>query len=327
MLYIKQKSATHHGLRIFFTINQSKLKRFVTFVATIKQNFMATKLNILDEGSKNSRVSSVVKIFENPEFGKVRTVIIDNTPWFVGNDVAIILGYKYPKDAIRDNVDEEDKRIVQLSDIQDGESGSLPDHMRGSKISIINESGLYSLILRSDKPEAKRFKRWITSEVLPSIRKTGSYSVKKEVKIPDVVEGEERVKSIMVVAKGFRELLKASDASVAAYINKGIEPMNLPPIEYVPSKGVKFSATALLKQFGRKESINLFNARMEELGYLATKQRKSTSSKTGVKNFKCLIEKGLEFGENMVSPHNEKETQPHYYESRFQELLDILFGK
>lgn len=288
---------------------------------------MATKLNILDEGSKNSRASSVVKIFENPEFGKVRTVIINDEPWFVGNDIAIILGYKYPKDAIRDNVDEEDKCIVQLSDIQDGELNSLPDNMKGSKIVIINESGLYSLILRSEKPEAKRFKRWITSEVLPSIRKTGGYSIKKEVKIPDVVEGEERVKSIMAVAKGLQELLKASDASVAAYINKGIEPMNLPPIEYVPSKGVKFSATALLKQFGRKESINLFNARMEELGYLATKQRKSTSSKSGFKNFKCLTEKGLEFGENMVSPHNEKETQPHYYENRFQELLDVLFGK
>lgn len=288
---------------------------------------MATKLNILDEGSKNSRASSVVKIFENPEFGKVRTVVVDNEPWFVGKDVADILGYVAARNALRDNVDEEDKTVVQMTDIQDCTSDVLPDHMKGSKITIINESGLYSLIIRSEKPEAKRFKRWITSEVLPSIRKTGGYSIKKEVKIPDVVEGEERVKSIMAVAKGLQELLKASDASVAAYINKGIEPMNLPPIEYVPSKGVKFSATALLKQFGRKESINLFNARMEELGYLATKQRKSTSSKSGFKNFKCLTEKGLEFGENMVSPHNEKETQPHYYENRFQELLDILFGK
>ena len=103
--------------------------------------------------------------------------------------------------------------------------------------------------------------------------------------------------------------------------------VGVPELDYVPSKGVKFSATALLKQFGRKESINLFNARMEELGYLATKQRKSTSSKSGFKNFKCLTDKGLDFGENMVSPHNEKETQPHYYENRFQELLDILFGK
>lgn len=288
---------------------------------------MATKINILDEGSKSSRASSVVKIFENPEFGKVRTVIINNEPWFVGNDVAIILEYRYPKDAIRDNVDEEDKDVVQLSDIQDGELDSLPNHMKGSKITIINESGLYSLILRSEKPEAKKFKRWITSEVLPSIRKTGYYSVKKEVKIPDVVEGEERVRSIMAVARGLQEILKASDASVAAYINKGIEPMNLPPIEYVPSKGAKFSATALLKQFGRKESINLFNSKMEELGYLATKQRKSTSSKTGFKNFKCLTDKGLEFGENMVSPHNEKETQPHYYENKFQDLLSVLFGK
>lgn len=287
---------------------------------------MATKLNILDEGSKNSRASSVVKIFENPEFGKVRTVVIDDEPWFVGNDVAKVLGYIDPKDAIRRIVDDDDRFVYDV-DNQEGNGTTLIENQYVRKITLINESGLYTLIMRSNMDRAKIFKRWVTSEVLPSIRKTGSYSVKKEVKIPDVVEGEERVKSIMAVAKGLKELLKASDASVAAYINKGIEPMNLPPIEYVPSKGVKFSATALLKQFGRKESINLFNARMEELGYLATKQRKSTSSKSGFKNFKCLTDRGLDFGENMVSPHNEKETQPHYYENRFQELLDILFGK
>lgn len=285
------------------------------------------KIKVLDESVKSSSVSSVVKIFENPEFGKVRTVIIDNTPWFVGNDVAIILGYKYPKDAIRDNVDEEDKRIVQLSDIQDGESGSLPDHMRGSKISIINESGLYSLILRSEKPEAKRFKRWITSEVLPSIRKTGSYKVSERIPISEVSSPKEFMEVSMIYLSALNKELHLSDASVAAYGNKCAKMVGVPELDYVPSKGVKFSATALLKQFGRKESINLFNARMEELGYLATKQRKSTSSKSGFKNFKCLTDKGLDFGENMVSPHNEKETQPHYYESKFQELLGILFGK
>lgn len=285
------------------------------------------KIKVLDESVKSSSVSSVVKIFENPEFGKVRTVVIDGEPWFVGNDVAIILGYKYPKDAIRDNVDEEDKRIVQLSDIQDRESGSLPDHMRGSKISIINESGLYSLILRSEKPEAKRFKRWITSEVLPSIRKTGSYKVSERIPISEVSSPKEFMEVSMIYLSALNKELHLSDASVAAYGNKCARIVGVPELDYVPSKGVKFSATALLKQFGRKESINLFNARMEELGYLATKQRKSTSSKSGFKNFKCLTDKGLDFGENMVSPHNEKETQPHYYENRFQELLGILFGK
>lgn len=288
---------------------------------------MATKLNILDEGSKSSRASSVVKIFENPEFGRVRTVVVDNEPWFVGVDVANIMGYKRPYDAVRDNIPEKHRLVMQLSDIQDYGVEPLPDHMKGSKITVIDEAGLYRLTMRSSLPSAEPFIEWVTSEVLPILRKTGNYFINKEVRIPDIVEGEERVKSIIAVAKGLQDLLKASDASVAAYINKGIEPMNLPPIEYVPSKGVKFSATALLKQFGRKESINLFNARMEELGYLATKQRKSTSSKSGFKNFKCLTDKGLDFGENMVSPHNEKETQPHYYEDRFQELLGILFGK
>lgn len=90
---------------------------------------MATKLNILDEGSKNSRASSVVKIFENPEFGKVRTVVVDNEPWFVGVDVANIMGYKRPYDAVRDNVDEEDKMVVRMSDIKK----DIPVYMRDFK--------------------------------------------------------------------------------------------------------------------------------------------------------------------------------------------------
>lgn len=285
------------------------------------------KIEIFDEGKKNSNASSVVKIFENPEFGTVRTMAINNEPWFVGKDVAVILEYRYPKDAIRDNVDEEDKMIVQLSDIQDGEQNSLPDHMKGSKITIINESGLYSLILRSEKLEAKRFKRWITSEVLPSIRKTGLYKVSERVSIPEVSSPKEFMEVSMIYLSALNKELRLSDASIAAYGNKCAKIVGVPELDYVPSKGVKFSATALLKQFGRRESINLFNARMEELGYLVTKQRKSTSSKSGFKNFKCLTEKGLEFGENMVSPHNEKETQPHYYENKFQDLLSVLFGK
>lgn len=103
-----------------------------------------------EESVNNSSFSSI-KIFENHEFGKVRTVLIDGDPWFVGKDVALILNYSYPKDAIRDNVDNEDKIVVKLSDIQDG----LPDHMKGSKITIINKRGLSNLILKSEKLSKK----------------------------------------------------------------------------------------------------------------------------------------------------------------------------
>lgn len=105
-----------------------------------------------------------LQIFENPEFGSVRTVEIDGTPWLVGKDVATALGYKNPQRAIRDHVDAEDKGVTKTV-TPSGEQGML----------IINESGLYSLILSSKMPKAKAFKRWVTSEVLPAIREHGAY--------------------------------------------------------------------------------------------------------------------------------------------------------
>ena len=102
--------------------------------------------------------------FSNPEFGQVRTVEINGTPWLVGKDVAIALGYKNPQRAIRDHVDTEDQGVTKTV-TPSGEQEML----------IINESGLYSLILSSKMPKAKAFKHWVTSEVLPAIHKTGAY--------------------------------------------------------------------------------------------------------------------------------------------------------
>lgn len=105
--------------------------------------------------------------FENAEFGQMRTVTINNEPWFVGKDVTDILGYTNSSKALADHVDEEDKlNNESLSSL--GQRGGW----------LINESGLYSLILSSKMPTAKKFKRWVTSEVLPSLRKTGSYEMK-----------------------------------------------------------------------------------------------------------------------------------------------------
>ena len=108
-----------------------------------------------------------LKVFNNPEFGKVRTVEINGEPWLVGKDVAAALGYQNPQRAIRDHVDEEDKGVTEM--VTPGGKQSVP---------IINESGLYSLVLSSKLPGAKKFRRWVTSEVLPSIRKTGHYTAK-----------------------------------------------------------------------------------------------------------------------------------------------------
>ena len=105
-----------------------------------------------------------IQIFENSEFGKVRTLMRDGEPWAVGKDVAEALGYKNPRQAVIDHVDPEDKGVAKRDTI-----GGNQD------TAIINESGLYSLILSSTLPKAKEFKRWITSEVLPALRKTGHY--------------------------------------------------------------------------------------------------------------------------------------------------------
>ena len=110
-----------------------------------------------------------IKIFENEEFGRIRTVMIDNEPWFVGKDVAQILEYRETAKAIRTHVDAEDKGVSVL-DTPGGKQ----------EITIINESGLYSLVLSSKMPRAKEFKRWVTSEVLPTIRRTGGYVADEE---------------------------------------------------------------------------------------------------------------------------------------------------
>ena len=107
-----------------------------------------------------------IKIFKHEKFGDIRTINKDGEPWFVGKDVASVLGYKSPSVAICENVDSEDKTTFVIS-----ESGSKYK----SKTTFINESGLYSLILSSKLPQAKEFKRWVTNEVLPQIRKTGAY--------------------------------------------------------------------------------------------------------------------------------------------------------
>lgn len=106
-----------------------------------------------------------LKVFENPAFGQVRTTTINNEPWFVGKDVAEALGYAKARNAIAAHVDEEDKKDAPIQGPLGGEQ----------QMTIINESGLYSLVLSSKLESAKQFKRWITHEVIPTIRKTGGY--------------------------------------------------------------------------------------------------------------------------------------------------------
>ena len=109
-----------------------------------------------------------LQIFNNSEFGQIRSLVLDDEVWFIGKDITMALGYSNDRKALQDNVDVEDRRLIQKS-----LCGTLEIPNRG--VTAINESGLYSLVLRSKLPNAKKFKKWVTSEVLPSIRKTGSY--------------------------------------------------------------------------------------------------------------------------------------------------------
>lgn len=116
-----------------------------------------------------------IQIFNNPDFGEVRTAMIDGEPWFVGNDCARALGYKNLYNGVVKNTDSEDRRLSPI-----GSTSGTQDTL------VINESGLYSLIFGSKLPSAKKFKRWVTSEVLPSLRKTGSYGAPKT--IPEQIQ-------------------------------------------------------------------------------------------------------------------------------------------
>lgn len=115
-------------------------------------------------------MSVKIQIFSNPEFGQVRTVMMDNEPWFIGKDVATALGYAKPRNAIATHVDGSDKGALK--------QGTLGGEQ---EMIIINESGMYSLIFASKLPTAKKFKHWVTSEVLPSIRKHGAYMTPEKI--------------------------------------------------------------------------------------------------------------------------------------------------
>ena len=116
-----------------------------------------------------------LEVFKNEEFGEVRTVLINNEPYFVGKDVAKILGYSNPRKALIDHVDSEDKGVTKCDTL-----GGMQE------LTVINESGLYSLILSSKLPNAKKFKHWVTSEVLPAIRKHGMYAIDDLIANPDL---------------------------------------------------------------------------------------------------------------------------------------------
>ena len=193
-------------------------------------------------------MSNELKIFENAEFGSIRTVEIDSTPYFVGKDVAEVLGYSRPDHAITNHVDEEDKLTYQI-----GTSG------QNRNMFIINESGLYSLILSSKLPKAKEFKHWVTSEVLPSIRRHGMYAMDELIENPDLA-----IKALTAL-KEEREKTKKLTETVAVQ-NQQIAELKPKASYYDVVLNCKdlVSVTEIAKDYGK--SGRWLNEKLHELG-------------------------------------------------------------
>ena len=192
-----------------------------------------------------------LQIFKNEQFGQVRMVEIEGQPWLVGKDVAEILGYAKPLDAISRHVDEDDSVKYGLTD----------NLGRTQNTIIINESGLYSLILSSKLPQAKEFKRWVTSEVLPSIRKHGMYATDQLLNDPDL--------AIAAFQALKAERTKSKELEVQnSKLQSELDEMK-PKADYVDvmlaNKGL-ISTTAIAKNYG--ESAKKFNLRLKDLGII-----------------------------------------------------------
>lgn len=197
-----------------------------------------------------------IKIFENAEFGKVRTAVVDGEPWLVGKDVAEALGYTKPLNAINQHVEEDDSLKQGLTDSLGREQQTI----------LINESGLYALIFGSKLESAKRFKHWVTSEVLPSIRKNGGYIAQQEELSPE----ELMAKALQVAQKTLKDrearLAVMSAENAALVVEKQIMTPKAEYFDDLVDRNLLTNFTEASKQIGVKRKVLI--SFMTEHGYL-----------------------------------------------------------
>lgn len=252
--------------------------------------------------------------YENVLFGAIRVLGTSEEPLFNANDLCSALGYINPRKALTDHVDTPDvtKRYIGVIT---GKKNDGTDAIQNVESNYVNESGLYALIFGSTLPKAKEFKRWVTAEVLPSIRKTGSYEVPKpqaqELTLQDKIMWVDALTNALHLNEVSR--LKLYGDISAQY------QMALPIPDYVPSHGVLKSATELLKENDAPMTIREFNACAVACGLLRVESRQSSHGKR--KAFKVLTEEGMKYGENQVNPKNPKETQPLWFSNKFKDVL------
>lgn len=197
-----------------------------------------------------------LKIFENPDFGIVRTVTINGEPWLVGKDVAEALGYSNPRKAISDHVDAEDRGVTKC------------DTLGGpQEMTIINKSGLYALVLSSKLPTARRYKHWVTSEVLPSIRKHGLYATAETAE--RLLSDPDFVIRLFTEIKAEKEMRQKLEAEAAANAPKVLFADS---VEASKTSILVFDLAKLIRQNGVDIGGNRLFAWMRDNGYLIRRQ-------------------------------------------------------
>lgn len=236
-------------------------------------------------------MNNELQIFNNSDFGNIRVVENSGEPWFVGKDIATILGYAKPENAIANHVDGEDKTSTLIQ-------GSGSNYK--SKAILINESGLYSLILSSKLLQAKAFKRWVTSEVLPAIRKHGNYASSKQESKSKSIDLEIRLNNSKArMASEYRRIAEMTDIKEYKHIcqQKAVEVlagMPLLPMEEVTER--TYSATEIGKMFGVSKNkigslANANNLKTAEYGkYFYDKSPHSQKQIETFRYYECAVD-------------------------------------
>lgn len=270
-----------------------------------------SKLQILRESASDSGASQL-KIFENEQFGEIRVAGTSEKPLFCLPDICRVLGLQVTP--TKNRLKQEGVSLIKGVSTTTNQYGVTTE--QEVMLTFVNEQNLYRVIMRSDKPQAEAFQDWVCEEVLPSIRKTGAYSIRENKKKEDLLLDDQ-----LKTATWLAEFLNLNDVSKLAIAKFIAEPLGLPVPDYVPSKGIIKSATELLKENGIQMSAIAFNKIALNKGILVELERKSSHGK---KKFKNISNDWLAFGENQVNPNNPKETQPLWYADKFRELLKMM---
>lgn len=253
--------------------------------------------------------------FSSDEFGKVRLIQEEGRVLFCAGDVCKALGYSNARDAVKRHVDEGD--VVKRD---------TPTTSGVQEVSFLDEGGVYALIFGSKLPAARAFKRWVTGEVLPSLRKTGQYQVARPAVNVEAVQVE------LLFVETAARMLNVSNSGKLGMLQTIQRQHGLPNL--LPSYAIDapsdatdgssrptFSATEGLKQHGVNMAARYFNALLESKGLLVKMQRPSSKTPEKQREFWSITPAGLRYGKNIVDPRCQRETAPHWYQSRFADLL------